>query len=189
VVLHALAESGSLDLAYGMLQQKTCPSFLYPVTMGATTIWERWDSMLPDGSINPGSMTSFNHYALGSVANFLHSVVGGISPLQAGWGTFLVRPRPGGELRHAEVSYDGPRGRVSVRWEVGEAEEVEEEVEEQDETTQEDGARGQSATRAFQLRVEVPPNSRALVVLPGQGEGDGEWVGSGIHERAGLIPA
>lgn len=194
VVLHALAESGNLDLAYEMLQQKTCPSFLYPVTMGATTIWERWDSMLPDGSINPGSMTSFNHYALGSVANFLHSVVGGISPLQVGWATFLVRPRPGGELRHAEVSYDGPRGRVAVRWEVGEAEE--EEMRD-DESTQravgadkENGARGHSATRAFQLRVEVPPNSRALVVLPGQqGEGDGEWVGSGIHERAGLIPA
>lgn len=195
VVLHALAESGSLDLAYGMLQQRTCPSFLYPVTMGATTIWERWDSMLPDGSINPGSMTSFNHYALGSVANFLHSVVGGISPLRAGWGEFLVRPRPGGELRHAEVSYEGPHGRVAVRWELGEAD---------DETTtttaqsqepsgadedEGDGAGGQSATRAFQLRVEVPPNSRALLVLPGQGEGDGEWVGSGIHERTGLIPA
>lgn len=190
VVLHALAESGSLDLAYGMLQQKTCPSFLYPVTMGATTIWERWDSMLPDGSINPGSMTSFNHYALGSVANFLHSVVGGISPLRPGWGTFLVRPRPGGELRHAEVSYDGPHGRIAVRWEVGEAEAQGDETQEPSGAGEEDdGADGQSATRAFQLRVEVPPNSRALVVLPGQGEGDGEWVGSGIHERTGLVPA
>lgn len=180
VVLHALAESGSLDLAYGMLQQRSCPSFLYPVTMGATTIWERWDSMLPDGSINPGSMTSFNHYALGSVANFLHAVVGGVSPLRAGWATFLVRPRPGGELRHAEVSYDGPRGRVAVRWEVGEAEPEEAAA----------AAATRAATRAFQLRVEVPPNSRALVVLPWQqGEGDGEWVGSGTHERAGLIPA
>ncbi|KAG8158378.1 hypothetical protein KVR01_011500 [Diaporthe batatas] len=182
-VLHALAESGSLDLAYGMLQQRTCPSFLYPVTMGATTVWERWDSMLPDGSINPGSMTSFNHYALGSVAEFLHAVVGGVRPLRAGWAEFLVRPRPGGGLRHAEVSYDGPRGRVAVRWEVGEAEE--------DVAAAAAAAGGGAgATRAFQLRVEVPPNSRALVVLPGQeGEGDGEWVGSGIHERVGLIPA
>lgn len=190
VVLHALAESGSLDLAYGMLQQKTCPSFLYPVTMGATTIWERWDSMLPDGSINPGSMTSFNHYALGSVANFLHSVVGGISPLRPGWGAFLVRPRPGGELSNAEVSYDGPHGRIAVRWEVGEAEAEGDEAQEPSGAGDEDdGAGGQSATRAFQLRVEVPPNSRALVVLPGQGEGDGEWVGSGIHERTGLVTA
>lgn len=199
VVLHALAESGNLDLAYGMLQQKTCPSFLYPVTMGATTIWERWDSMLPDGSINPGSMTSFNHYALGSVANFLHGVVGGVSPLRAGWGEFLVRPRPGGELRHAEVSYDGPHGRVAVAWELGEADGGSEAIATANTNAQEpppgagegdgDGAGGQSATRAFQLRVEVPPNSRALVVLPGQGEGDGEWVGSGIHERTGLIPA
>lgn len=191
VILHALAESGNLDLAYEMLQQRGCPSFLYPVTMGATTIWERWDSMLPDGSINPGSMTSFNHYALGSVANFLHGVVGGISPLRAGWGTFLVRPRPGGELRHAEVSYDGPHGRVAVRWEVGEAEAGEPCTGSEDDGGQGGGgAGGQSAaSRAFQLRVEVPPNSRALVVLPGQGEDDGEWVGSGIHERTGLIPA
>lgn len=192
VILHALAESGNLDLAYGMLQQRGCPSFLYPVTMGATTIWERWDSMLPDGSINPGSMTSFNHYALGSVANFLHGVVGGISPLRAGWGTFLVRPRPGGELRHAEVSYDGPHGRVAVRWEVGEAGAGKPPgaAAAGENDGEGGGAGGQSAaSRAFQLRVEVPPNSRALVVLPGQGEEDGEWVGSGIHERTGLIPA
>lgn len=191
VILHALAESGNLDLAYGMLQQKGCPSFLYPVTMGATTIWERWDSMLPDGSINPGSMTSFNHYALGSVANFLHGVVGGVSPLRAGWSTFLVRPRPGGELRHAEVSYDGPHGRVAVRWEVGEAEAVEPSAAgAAGEHDGGGGARRQSAaSRAFQLRVEVPPNSKALVVLPGQGEDDGEWVGSGTHERTCQIPA
>ncbi|KAL1877894.1 hypothetical protein Daus18300_002247 [Diaporthe australafricana] len=190
VVLHALAKSGSLDLAYGMLTQTRCPSFLYPVTMGATTIWERWDSMLPDGSINPGSMTSFNHYALGSVANFLHSVVGGISPIEPGWRTFLVRPRPGGGLTFAEVRYDGPYGTVGVRWELGEAEDAAG-------TRAGDGAEGEgdgegrdrdrALTQQFQLRVEVPPNSRALVLLPGQGEDDGEWVGSGIHERAGLI--
>ena len=57
--------SATLDVAYRLLLQTGCPSWLYPVTMGATTVWERWDSMLPDGSINPGEMTSFNHYALG----------------------------------------------------------------------------------------------------------------------------
>ena len=54
-ILHALAGSGHLQLAYRMLQEKGCPSFLYPITMGATTVWERWDSMLPDGSVNVGS--------------------------------------------------------------------------------------------------------------------------------------
>ncbi|KAF4443934.1 DHA14-like major facilitator efflux transporter (MFS transporter) [Fusarium acutatum] len=70
-VCEALAKTQHMDVAYGMLLSKQCPSWLYPVTMGATTIWERWDSMLPDGSINPGDMTSFNHYAYGAVARFM----------------------------------------------------------------------------------------------------------------------
>lgn len=72
LIAHALSDTGNYQLAYRMLLEKDCPSWLYPITMGATTIWERWDSMLPDGSVNPGDMTSFNHYALGSVANWLH---------------------------------------------------------------------------------------------------------------------
>src|SRR5580693_9785360 len=67
-VTDALTQTGHLDDAYRLLNQRDCPSWLYPVTMGATTIWERWDSMLPDGSVNQGEMTSFNHYALGAVA-------------------------------------------------------------------------------------------------------------------------
>ncbi len=60
--------------------------------MGATTVWERWDSMLPDGSINPGEMTSFNHYALGAVADWMHRTVAGIAPLEPGYGQVLLRP-------------------------------------------------------------------------------------------------
>jgi hypothetical protein len=80
-VLDALTATGHLDVAYRLLQRE-CPSWLYPVTMGATTIWERWDSMLPDGSINPGQMTSFNHYALGAVADWMHRVIGGEAPAE-----------------------------------------------------------------------------------------------------------
>ena len=81
-------------LAYRLLLQSGCPSWLYPVTMGATTIWERWDSMLPDGRINPGEMTSFNHYALGAVADWLHRTVAGLAPAAPGYRGSLVRPRP-----------------------------------------------------------------------------------------------
>ena len=81
----ALTSTGHLDDAYRLLLQQECPSWLYPVTMGATTIWERWDSMLPDGTINPGQMTSFNHYALGAVADWMHRVIGGIAPLEPGY--------------------------------------------------------------------------------------------------------
>ncbi|MFT2588613.1 hypothetical protein, partial [Escherichia coli] len=65
LVADALTDGGHLAAAGRLLLQTECPSWLYPVTMGATTVWERWDSMLPDGSVNPGEMTSFNHYALG----------------------------------------------------------------------------------------------------------------------------
>ena len=71
---------GLVDDAYHLLLQTACPSWLYPVTMGATTVWERWDSLLPDGSINRTEMTSFNHYALGAIADFLHRVVAGLAP-------------------------------------------------------------------------------------------------------------
>ena len=71
LVCDALADTGHAATAWRLLLQRQCPSWLYPVTLGATTIWERWNSMLPDGSINPGEMTSFNHYAFGAVADFL----------------------------------------------------------------------------------------------------------------------
>ncbi len=90
-ITDALAETGHLDDAYQLLLQRECPSWLYSVTMGATTVWERWDSMLPDGTINPGEMTSFNHYALGAVADWIHRTVGGLAPLEPGYSTVLRR--------------------------------------------------------------------------------------------------
>ncbi|MBO0813080.1 MAG: family 78 glycoside hydrolase catalytic domain, partial [Microlunatus sp.] len=97
----ALTETGHLDTAYRLLLEKENPSWLYPVTMGATTVWERWDSMLPDGSINPGEMTSFNHYALGAVADWLHKVVAGIDALEPGYAKIKIAPQPGGGLTSA----------------------------------------------------------------------------------------
>ena len=84
--------------------------------MGATTIWERWDSMLPDGSVNPGEMTSFNHYALGAVADFLHRVVAGLAPAEPGYRTILVRPRPGGGLTSAQARLITGLGEAAVAW-------------------------------------------------------------------------
>ncbi|KAH8658464.1 bacterial alpha-L-rhamnosidase-domain-containing protein [Xylariales sp. PMI_506] len=165
IIAHALTKLCLPQFAYRMLLEKSCPSWLYPVTMGATTTWERWDSMLPDGSINPGSMTSFNHYALGSVADWLHGTVGGISPAEPGWKTILVRPIPGGNVTYAEASFDGPYGLVSCHWQL------------------EDGIK-------FRMSLTVPPNSRAKVILPSDvrtkpGEAEEERfqiVGSGTHQ-------
>ena len=115
-VTDALAMTGYVDDAYRLLLERSCPSWLYPVTMGATTVWERWDSMLPDGRINPGEMTSFNHYALGAVADWMHRTVGGLAPLSPGYGRVLVAPRPGGGLSWARTRLDTRHGEVAVEW-------------------------------------------------------------------------
>ena len=116
LVCDALVDAGLVDDAYHLLLQTKCPSWLYPITMGATTIWERWDSLLPDGTINRTEMTSFNHYALGAIADFLHRVVAGLAPAEPGYRTLLVRPRPGGGLTHAAATLRTPYGDAGVRW-------------------------------------------------------------------------
>ncbi|WP_110590142.1 glycoside hydrolase family 78 protein [Microbacterium suaedae] len=116
VITDALTATGHVDAAYDLLLETECPSWLYTVRMGGTTIWERWDSMLPDGTINPGDMTSFNHYALGSVADWMHRVIGGLSPAAPGYRRVLWAPQPGGALEHAEVSFDSPYGPIEGSW-------------------------------------------------------------------------
>ncbi|KAL7919432.1 glycoside hydrolase family 78 protein [Trichoderma austrokoningii] len=163
LITHALSNTSNHQLAYRMLLEQSCPSWLYLITMGATTIWERWDSMMPDGTINPGSMTSFNHYALGSVVNWLHEDVGGISPLEPGWRKIRIRPVPGGTITSAKVEYESVYGRIVSSWKI-------------DET---DGS--------FNLTVTVPPNSKAVVILPCEWKAvrqdeEGIEVGSGTYE-------
>jgi alpha-L-rhamnosidase len=95
LICDALCSVGEHRAAYRLLLQRENPSWLYPVTMDATTIWERWDSLLPDGSVNPGEMTSFNHYSLGAVADWLHRTVGGLAPAAPGYRLIDIQPHPG----------------------------------------------------------------------------------------------
>ncbi len=118
LILDALCIAGRPDVAHRMVLETESPSWLYAVTMGATTIWERWDSMLPDGSVNPGTMTSFNHYAYGAVADWLHRCVGGLAPAAPGWKRVTVRPLITGQLTHARVAVDTPYGRVESGWRI-----------------------------------------------------------------------
>jgi alpha-L-rhamnosidase len=155
LVCDALTDTGHADVAYRLLLQTQCPSWLYPVTMGATTIWERWDSMLPDGSINPGGMTSFNHYALGAVADWLHRRVAGLAPAEPGYRRLRVQPVPTAALTHASAEHSTPYGLASVAW--------------------------RRADGEFQLEVHVPVGASAEVFLPGEasprevGHGDHRW--------------
>ena len=154
ILCDALSHVDATDTAYHLLTQRECPSWLYPVTMGATTIWERWDSMLPDGSINPGDMTSFNHYALGAVADWLHRTVAGLALSSPGYRTFTVAPRPGGGLTHASTAHQTPYGRAAVSW-----------------TRDRDRLR---------VEVVVPPGTSASVELPAD-DWQPQIIGSGRH--------
>ncbi|HKU11123.1 MAG TPA: family 78 glycoside hydrolase catalytic domain [Sinomonas sp.] len=116
LVSDALSSSGHLETAYDLVLERSCPSWLYQVEMGATTIWERWDSLLPDGTVNPGQMTSFNHYALGAVADWLHRVVAGLSPAAPGYREIRFAPRPGGRLTSASARQITPYGEAAISW-------------------------------------------------------------------------
>jgi alpha-L-rhamnosidase len=161
LVTDALTSRGHLDVAYRLLLQTACPSWLYPVTMGATTVWERWDAVLPDGSINPGQMTSFNHYALGAVADWLHRTVAGLAPAAPGYRKLLVRPAPARGLSSASARHRTPYGDAEVSWE------------------REEGR--------LRLRVVVPVGAAAAVHVPGQAEP--VQVGHGAHAWEVADPA
>ncbi|MEU4160870.1 glycoside hydrolase family 78 protein [Actinoplanes sp. NPDC026670] len=151
----ALSCTGHLAEAYLLLMQKQCPSFLYPVTMGATTIWERWDAVLPDGSLNATGMTSLNHYALGAVTDWLHRVVGGLQRTEPGWRRFRVAPQPGGGLTFAQAAHDTVLGRAEVSWRIDDGE--------------------------MTVEVTVPDGAEATVELPLHPADAVEQAGPGTH--------
>jgi alpha-L-rhamnosidase len=115
---HVLTETGHLDIAYALLQQKGWPSWLYAVTQGATTIWERWDAWTPEKGFQDAGMNSFNHYAYGAVGAWLYEIVAGIDadPAHPGYKHTVFKPRPGGGLSHAKAALRSPYGPVSSAW-------------------------------------------------------------------------
>ncbi|QHC57828.1 family 78 glycoside hydrolase catalytic domain [Rathayibacter sp. VKM Ac-2760] len=116
LVAHALSDTGHVDVAYLLLTEQECPSFLYPLTQGATTIWERWDAIRPDGSLDSSGLTSLNHYALGSIAQWMYRVIGGLEALEPGYRRMRIAPQPGGGLTSAELVHDTIRGQIRVSW-------------------------------------------------------------------------
>ncbi len=139
---HVLSRYGYTDVAYELLNQESYPSWLYPVTQGATTIWERWDGIKPDGSFQDPAMNSFNHYAYGAIGEWLYRVVAGIEldPDVPGYKRFLIQPQPGGQLTYASATFDSMYGRIESKWRI-----------------EADG---------FQLAVAIPANTEAVIHLP-----------------------
>ena len=123
-LLFALADHGAAETAFRTLLSESCPGWLYAVKAGATTIWERWDALRPDGTVNTGEkngdggMVSFNHYANGAVGDFLYRRIAGLEAIEAGYRRFAVTPLPGGGLTHAEAEVKTPYGLTRAAWRV-----------------------------------------------------------------------
>ena len=135
-----LSRYGHHETAYGLLIRESHPSWLYPVTMGATTIWERWDGIKPDGEFQSAGMNSFNHYAYGAIGEWLYENVSGIKPLSPAYKKIAIEPMPGGGLSHARSIINSIHGRIESSWEFQE--------------------------NQFTLLVEIPANTSARVTLP-----------------------
>jgi len=118
-LLHALTDNGYADLAYALLLQQDYPSWLYAVNKGATTIWEHWDGLKPDGSMWSEDMNSFNHYAYGAVADWMYGDICGIKTDETapGFAHIIFAPLTHEHLTWAEASIDTIRGTVKSRWE------------------------------------------------------------------------
>jgi len=113
---HVLSRFGMNDIAYKLLLQKTYPSWLYPVTKGATTIWERWDGIKPDGSFQDPMVNSFNHYAYGAIGDWMYRVVAGINEMEPGYKKILIYPQPDTALQHAHATLSTKYGTIVSSW-------------------------------------------------------------------------
>jgi alpha-L-rhamnosidase len=180
--LPALSDTGHLAEAYQMLLRRASPSWLYQVDQGATTVWERWDAILPDGSIHPGTMRpldgddggqeghmlSFNHYAYGAVIDWVYRHVAGLAPtLDApGYRRVMVAPRPVRGIDWARAAIETAYGRVAIDWRL-----------ESDGPLRIELGLPFGVTGALDLPVSV--NSR--ITVDGQASGPQATVGPGDH--------
>jgi alpha-L-rhamnosidase len=142
-LLPALTDSGQSDVAYKLLQQNTFPSWLYSVKHGATTIWERWDGWTDHNGFQTPTMNSFNHYSLGSVAEWMYKKMAGIDTdlLNPGYKHIIFKPIPGGDLSHVKSEFESIHGTIRSEWSI--------------------------EGKYFTFKVKVPVNTTATVWLPG----------------------
>ena len=137
---HVLTQNGYTDVAYDLLLQETYPSWLYPVKMGATTIWERWDGQKPDSTFQDEGMNSFNHYAYGAIGDWMYRVSAGIETLTPGYRNLLIYPRVTPRMDLSRASFESSYGKIVSGWE--------------------------RKVGKLYLTVVIPPNATAKIVLP-----------------------
>lgn len=162
-----LSRFGYTDVAYSLLLRDTYPSWLYQVKMGATTIWERWDGIKPDSTLQNPEMNSFNHYHYGVIGEWMYRVMAGIDTAEpdagVGYRKARIAPHPGGELEFVNAELNTLYGKIRSSWRI------------------EDGR--------FYLEVTIPPNTTAEVVLPGARVGnvmEGKTAIRNVNAIAGI---
>ncbi|MBC7399526.1 MAG: alpha-L-rhamnosidase, partial [Mucilaginibacter sp.] len=142
----ALSRFGHADVAFTLLLQPNYPSWLYPIKMGATTIWERWNGIHPDGTLEVPSMNSYNHYAYGAIGDWMYRTVAGLDTKtdQVGYKGIIIKPTIGGNFKTIAADYETPYGKASSHWKV-------------------DGSN-------FVLDVIIPANTTATIYVPTKGD-------------------
>jgi alpha-L-rhamnosidase len=140
-ICHVLTRFGHNDVAYDLLMQESYPSWLYPVKMGATTIWERWDGIKPDGSFQTPDMNSYNHYAYGAIGDWMYRTIAGINSAAdaPGYKSIVIAPKPGGKLTQAAAELETAYGTVKSAWVL--------------------------ENNLLKLDVTIPANTRATIML------------------------
>jgi alpha-L-rhamnosidase len=155
MLMQELVRYGRTDIAYRLLESERFPSWLFQVNVGATTVWERWDAVIPERGIQKSTMNSFDHVAFGAVSEWMFRHILGINPddKRPGYEHFVIHPRPGGSLTWAKGSYNSIKGEIVSEWKI------------------ENGI--------FTLKVKIPVNTTATIVLPAKGAietGSGEYT-------------
>jgi alpha-L-rhamnosidase len=137
---NVLTMEGYTDVAYNLLLQTSYPSWLYPVKMGATTIWERWDGQKTDSTFQDAGMNSFNHYAYGAIGDWMYRISAGIDEKEPGFRHILIQPHPSGKLQFSKASFESPYGTISSGWERKDGKVI--------------------------VNISIPANTKATIVLP-----------------------
>ncbi len=153
-ICHALSENGAHEMAATLFMKEDYPSWLYAVNMGATTIWERWNSIKPDGTFDESGMNSLNHYAYGSIGDWMYRKLVGLSQLEPGYKRFQVKPMFVKGIEEWGIEYESVYGKIVAR------------------TSCKEGK--------IHVHVEVPANTTAVIVLPEKEEV--QEVGSGVYD-------
>jgi alpha-L-rhamnosidase len=156
---HVLSDNGYTDVAYDLLLQESYPSWLYPVKMGATTIWERWDGEKTDSTFQDPGMNSFNHYAYGAIGDWMYRVSAGIEIMGPGYKHIIIQPHPTKKLAYSRASFESSYGTIASGWE------------------KKDGK--------IIVKVRIPVNTTATIILPAVSQdkvtGDGKALSLNIY--------